>query len=116
MLTSFQGIENIPARVLLDSGRTTSVASEQWIEKHNVSFGTCKEQKEIQNCAGDTVEDCEWCYTIPITCQHADHYSKETFEIGPMEDSCNPILPYRWIVKHEAKEFGYVGIISFESK
>jgi len=94
MLISFRGKKNIPARVLLDSGCTTPIASEKRIEEHNVPFFTRKDQKEIQNFAGDTVGNCGWCYTFPITCQHGDHYSKETFEIGPMEDSCDLMLPY----------------------
>jgi len=62
------------------------------------------------------VEDCGWCYTFPITCQHGDHYFKETFEIGPMEDSCDSMLPYWWIVKHKAREFAEGGKINFESE
>jgi hypothetical protein len=116
MLISFRSKKNIPARVLHDSGCTTSIASERWIEELNVPFVTHKEQKEIQNFAGDIVEDCGWCYPFPITCQHGDHYSKETFEIGPMEDSCDLILPYWWIVKHKARGFANGGKISFESE
>jgi len=58
MLISFGDKKNIPARVLLNSGCTTPIASEKWTEDHNVPFATSKEQNEIQNFAGDTVEDC----------------------------------------------------------
>jgi hypothetical protein len=98
MLITFQGKKNIPARVLLDSGCTTPIASEKWIEEHNVPFVTHKKQKEIQNFAGDTVENCGWCYTFPITCQQGDHYSKETFEIGPKEDFRDLMVSNWWIV------------------
>ena len=94
MLILFRGRKDIPARVLHNSGCATPIASEKWIEEHNVPFLTHPEQKEIQNFAGDTVEDCRWCYSFPITCQHGDHYSKETFEIGLMEDSGNLMLSY----------------------
>jgi hypothetical protein len=116
MIISFRGKKNIPARVLLEFGCTTPIESEKWIEEHNVPFVTRKEQKEIQNFAGDTVEDCGWCYTFPITCQHGDQYSKETFEIGPMEDSCDLMLPSWWIVKHKARGFAEGGKINFESE
>jgi len=66
--------------------------------------------------AGDTVEDCGWWCTFPITCRHGDHYSKETFEIGAMEYSCNLMLPYWRIIKHKAKGFAAGGIICFESE
>ena len=116
MLISYPGKKNIAARVVLDSWCTTPVASEKWIEQHIVQFVTRKKQKEIQNFARETVEDCSWCYTFSITCQHEDHYSKETFEIGPMEDSYDLMLPYWWMVKYEPKGFADEGKISFESE
>jgi hypothetical protein len=84
--------------VLLDSGCTTRIVSEKWIEEHNVPFVTSKEQKEIQNFAGGTVEDCGWFFTFTITCHHGDHYSKETFEIGPKEDFRDLMVSNWWIV------------------
>jgi hypothetical protein len=116
MVISFWDKKHIPARVLLDSGCTAPIASAKWIEHHNDPFVTCKEQKEIHNFAEETVEDCGWCYTFPITCEHGDRYSKETFEIGQMEDSCNLMLPYWWIVKHKAQGFADGGKISFKSE
>jgi hypothetical protein len=62
------------------------------------------------------VDDCGGCYTFPITCQHGDHYSKETFKIGLVEVSCDLMLPYWWIVTHKAKGFAVGGKISFESE
>jgi hypothetical protein len=112
----FRGKTNIPARVLLYSGCTTPIISEKWIEEHDVPFVTRKGQKEIQNFTGETVQDCGWFYTFPMTCKHGDHYSKETFKIGPVEAICDLMLPYLWIVKHEAKGFADGGNISFESE
>jgi len=101
---------------LLDSGCTTPIASEKWVEEHKIAFVACEEQKEIENFAGDTVENCGWCYTFPITCQHGNYYSKETFDISPMEDSCDLMLPFWWIVQHTAREFADGEKISFESE
>jgi hypothetical protein len=116
MLITFRGKKNTPGRDSLDAGCTTPIASAKWIEEHNVPYVTSKERKKIQNFAEDTGEDCGWCYTFPITCQHGDNYSKETFEIGSMEDSCDLMLPYWWIVKHKAMGFADGGTISFESE
>jgi len=116
MIISFRGKKDIPARVLPDCRCTTPIASKQLIEEHNVALVTHKEQKELQNFAKDTVQDCGWCYNFPLTCQHGEHYSKETFEIGPMEYSCDLMLPYWCIVKHKAKGFTAGGIIHFESE
>jgi len=115
MLISIRGKKNIPARVLLDSGYATPIASQKQIEEHNVPFVSRNEQEEIQNFAEDTVDDCGWCYTFPITCQHGNHSSKETFKIGRMEESRNVMLQYWWIITHKAKGFADGGKFSFES-
>ncbi|KAF8534497.1 hypothetical protein BDD12DRAFT_643133, partial [Trichophaea hybrida] len=41
-------------------------------------------------------------YTFPVTLWYESHYTKETFEIGPMEDSSDIMLPYWWMVKYGA--------------
>ena len=43
MLISFGGKKKILARVLLDSGCTTHIASEKLFTEHHVQFGTRKE-------------------------------------------------------------------------
>lgn len=93
MLISVRGRKNIAARVLLGSGCTTPIASENWIDEHNVSYVTSTEQKAIQDFPRNTVEDCGRCFTFPITCQHGEHSSKDTFKIDLMEDSCDVRLP-----------------------
>jgi len=50
---------NILARLPLDRGRTSPIASEKWIEEYNVPFVSGKEQMEILNFAGNTVEYCD---------------------------------------------------------
>jgi hypothetical protein len=44
----------------------------------------------------------DWQYTFPVTLQYESHCTKEIFEIGPMEDLSDIILPYWWIVKDGA--------------
>ena len=63
---------------------------------------TRTEPKIVENFNGERVEEAGWQYTFPVTLRYESYYTKETFEIGPMEDSSDIMLPYWWIVKHGA--------------
>jgi hypothetical protein len=76
--------------------------SKQWAESHGVPLVTRTEPKIVENFNGQRVEGAGWQYTFPVTLRYESHYTKETFEIGPMEDSSDVMLPYWWIVKHGA--------------
>jgi hypothetical protein len=54
----------------------------------------------VDNLNQESVEDAGWQYTFPITLWYESHYTKESFEIGLMEDLSDIMLPYWWIVKH----------------
>ena len=60
------------------------------------------EPKIVENFNGERVEGAGWQHTFPVTMQYKSHYSKETIEIGQMEDLSDIMLPYWWIVKHGA--------------
>jgi hypothetical protein len=60
------------------------------------------EPKIVENFNGQRIEGADWQNSFPITLQYESHYTKETFEIDPMHDSSDVILPYWWIVKHGA--------------
>ena len=63
---------------------------------------TRTESKIVKTFNGESVEGAGWQYTFPITLQYESHYTKETFEIGPIEDSSDIMLPYWWIIKYGA--------------
>jgi len=39
-------------------------------------------------------------YTKPLLLQHRKHYSREVFEIAPLEPEVDLFLPFWWIAKH----------------
>ena len=102
MFASFRDKKNIPVRVLLDTGYDTLMMSKQWADSHGVPLVTRTEPKIVENFNGERVEGAGWQYTFPVTLRYESHYTKETFEIGPMEDLSDIMLPYWWIVKHGA--------------
>src|ERR1700731_1136524 len=102
MFESFRDKKNVPVRVLLDTGCDTPMMSKQWADSHGVPLVTRTEPKIVENFNGERVEGAGWQYTFPVTVRYESHYTKETFKIGPMEDSSDIMLPYWWIVKHGA--------------
>jgi len=102
MFASFRDEKNVPVRVLLDTGCDTPMMSKQWADSHCVPLVTETEPKIVESFNGERVEGAGWQYTFPVTLRYESHYTKETFEIGPMEDSSDIMLPYWWIVKHGA--------------
>jgi len=54
----------------------------------------------IENYTGQPVEEAGIFYTKPLLLQHQRHFSKEIFEVTPMEPEVDIFLPYWWISKH----------------
>jgi hypothetical protein len=67
-----------------------------------VPFVTPTEPKIVKNVNGERAEEAGWQYTFTVTLRYESHYTKETFEIRPIEDSSDIMLPYCWIMKHGA--------------
>ena len=76
--------------------------SKQWAMANGVPLVTRTEPKSVENFNGEIVEGAGWQYTFPVTLRYENHYTKETFEIRPMESATDIMLPYWWIVKHGA--------------
>jgi len=54
----------------------------------------------IENYTGQNVEEAGIFYTKPLLLQHRRHFSKEAFEVTPMEPEVNILLPFWCISKH----------------
>jgi hypothetical protein len=76
--------------------------SKQWADSHGVPLVTQTQRKIVENFNGGRVEVAGFQYTFPVTLRYESLYTKESFEIGPMQDLSAITLPYWWIVKHVA--------------
>jgi len=54
----------------------------------------------IENYTGQNIKQMGIFYTNPLLLQHRGHFSKETFEVTPMEPEVDVLLPFWWISKH----------------
>ena len=94
MFASFQDKKNVPVRVLLDTGCDTPMMSKQWADSHGLPLVTPTEPNIVETFNEERVEGVGWQYTFAVTLWYESNYAKETFEIGPMEDLSDIILPY----------------------
>jgi hypothetical protein len=74
----------------------------KWADLYGVPLVTRTEPKIVETFHGERVEGAGWLYTFPVDWLYESHYTKETFEIGPMEDLSDILLLHWWIVKHGA--------------
>jgi hypothetical protein len=94
MFASYWKKKNIPVSLLLDAGCDTSMMSKLWADLHGITTVARMEIKIVENFNGVWVEEADLQSTFPITLWYESHHTKETFEIGPMEDSSDIMLPY----------------------
>lgn len=114
MFLSWNDKEEFLARCLVDSGASCFTVSERMVEKYRIP--TVRRRKPIQmvNFEGVSVSTAGQQYTFPLTIRLGDHFDKATFEVSPMEDSCDLILPWWYLVKHQPSGL-WDGDIKFDS-
>jgi len=86
--------------VLLDTGCSIALLNQQTVEKLGVKKKAHRQPHSIENYTGESVKGAGQFYTEPMLLQHRRHYSKEKFEISPMETNIDAFLPFDWIMAH----------------
>jgi len=87
-------------RVLLDTGCTTPLVSQEFVGRHQLPLLKHEQVIPLRNFSGEIVAGAGQFYTWPVILQHQKHYSKETFEVAPLEPGVDVFLPFWWIAKH----------------
>jgi len=87
-------------RVLLDTGCSIALLNSQTVEKLGITKKEHRRAHSIESYMGEKVPGAGQFYTEPILLQHRRHYSKEKFEISPMETGIDAFLPFEWITAH----------------
>jgi len=72
-------------RVLLDTGCSIALLNSQTVEKLGITKKKHERTHSIESYTGESVQGAGQFYTEPMLLQHRKHYSKEKFEISPME-------------------------------
>jgi len=59
-----------------------------------------RQVRRIENYTGERVAAAGRYYMKPLLLQHQRHYSKESFEVSPMDPEIDIFLPFSWIQEH----------------
>jgi len=87
-------------QVLLDTGCSVPLVNTETARKLQLPMLKHSPAIRIENFTGQTVEEAGIFYTKPLLLQHRQHFSRETFEVTPMEPEIDAFLPFWWIMKH----------------
>jgi hypothetical protein len=87
-------------RVLLDSGSTIPLLSLSWVKPLTIPIARRKHPKRVEDFAGNPVQGAGEYYTFPLLLQHRRHFTRQTFEVAPMAEDYDAILPNWWIDRH----------------
>jgi len=87
-------------KALLDTGCSINLINQQTVERLNLPKNPHKNPRIIENFTGQTVENAGQFHTGPVQLQHRNHFSKETFEISPMEEGIDIFLSFSWVEEH----------------
>jgi len=101
--------------VLLDTGCSVPLVNQETAQRLQVPMLKDDPAIRIENYTGQHVEKAGIYYTKPLLLQHRQHFSKETFEVTPMEPEVDHFLPYWWISRHPPQEIWESEEIGFNS-
>jgi hypothetical protein len=92
-------------RVLGDTGSTVPIISEAFCAQKGIAFIERDHPKEIRNFNNEVVKGAGKYYTLPLLLQHRSHFTNDSFEVAPLDEDCDVILPYWWLAKHQPMGF-----------
>jgi len=87
-------------QVLLDTGCSVPLVNKETARRLQIPMLKHDSAIRIENYTGQHVEEAGIFYTKPLLLQHRQHFSKEIFEVIPMEPEVDIFLPYWRISKH----------------
>lgn len=88
------------ARFLLDSGAEVPLLSGDFVSKHTVPKVKRDVPRQVFDAANQLMTGMGEAFTFPIEVIFGTHVSSVSFEIGPLDDEVDAILPFWWIAKH----------------
>jgi len=87
-------------QVLLDTGYSVALLNQQTVERLGIKKKAHQQPHSIENYTGESVKGAGQYYMEPMLLQHRKYYSREKFEISPMEPEIDAFLPFDWIMTH----------------
>jgi hypothetical protein len=91
---------NHQVRALLDTGCSVPLINQELAGRLQLPLLKHEKAFTIENYTGEALQGAGQFYTRPMLLQHRKHFSRETFEVSPIEREVDIFLPFWWIAKH----------------
>ena len=90
----------INVRVMLDPGANVPVLYQSLVGEHKVPVVLQDRVEIIAGYDGTVGKGAGSAYTFACTRSLADHYTKETFEVSPLQDDHDILILWWWTLQH----------------
>ena len=101
MKLSWDGSPEMVVRTMLDCGANVPVVSQALVEVYKIPGVLRSHACGIATFDGQlSNSNAGWAYTQLCTQRVGAHHTRETFEIAPLQDDHDILLPWWWIITH----------------
>ena len=101
MKLSWDGSPEIVVRTLLDCGANVPVVSQALVEVYQIPGVLRSHACGIATFDGQlSNSNAGRAYTRSCTLRVGAHHTRETFEIAPLQDDHDILLPWWWVITH----------------
>jgi len=98
--------KEVTVRALLDPGATVPVLSDKVVEALHIPTIRRKEPRLLSSWNSEVSKDAGALHTPELILRHqSDHFSRISFEISPLDDECDMIIPHWWLQQHRPSSF-----------
>ena len=94
MKLSWGNNPQINVRFMLDPGENVPVLSQSLVGEHKVPVVLRERAENIAGYDGTEGKGAGSAYTFACTLSLADHYTKESFEVSPLQDDHDILMPW----------------------
>jgi hypothetical protein len=105
MYLSVLGQKKVCARTMFDTGAAIPIISSKFIAEHNLPMITHNRPLRINGADGCPLSGAGEAFTQSLLLRYKQQYTRETFEVMPLESETDIILPCWWMAKHQPNSF-----------
>ena len=104
MKLSWDGSQEFSVRAMLDCGANVPVISQSFVDMHKVPGVLRSHAHGLTMADGsESATNAGRAYTHACTLRCGNHFSRESFEISPLQSAHEILLPWWWIITHPTK-------------
>src|ERR1700712_2354959 len=90
---------DVPVRVLLDPGANVPIISDDLVWRKRIPIVVRETPQKINNFTGEDDDTSGLAYTFSLILSCGQHYVQQSFEVSPLQDDHDIILPWWWSLK-----------------